>query len=269
MPLLTSIGSTPSNLSVAYDLIVDGTSRLITQNLNYPTITGSCTDIYLNGFYEENSTIYFNTSATTCGYTTVTSTSIDGRVVAITYGSTGNYYSIGSHIDSPAIRAEIKKQDFLDKMRRSLSISPRRLGLESPKSPSEMKARDTLRDLISERDWRNYVMNGFLMIQGPSGKRYQVFNDQRRIRVFEGRENTYELCIHTDRQCPPTDHVLNLKLFIEFDEDSVWKASNATRMSAKKSHNVGDIIVNNDNILTGATTGIITFDGNATHALAG
>ena len=35
-----------------------------------------------------------------------------------------------------------------------------------------------------------------------------------------------ELCIRVDEGCPPTDHVLALKIMIEQDEQEVWKGSN-------------------------------------------
>ena len=95
-------------------------------------------------------------------------------------------------------------------------------------SPAEQKARDTLRDLLSEADWRGYITNGFIVSRGPSGRRYQIFRDQRRTVVWDNGREIARICIHTDQDCPPTDHVLNLKILTEIDEDAVWAGGNVT-----------------------------------------
>jgi len=101
--------------------------------------------------------------------------------------------------------------------------------LDPKASEAEIKARYTLRDMLSESDWRRYVTNGFLMVMGQSGKYYQIFKDQRRVKVYERGLLSHELCIHTDKTCPPTDHVINLKCLVEYDENSIWMGSNITK----------------------------------------
>jgi len=104
----------------------------------------------------------------------------------------------------------------------------RHLPLDAAVSPAEQKARDTLRDLLSEADWRGYATNGFIVVRGPSGRRYQIFRDQRRTVVWDNGREVARICIHTDHNCPPTDHVLNLKILTELDEDAVWAGGNVT-----------------------------------------
>jgi len=89
-------------------------------------------------------------------------------------------------------------------------------------SHAEIKARSTLRDSISEKQWRRYLATGFMMIQGESGKWYQVFQNQRHIRVYQKGIMTDRICIHTDEKCPPTDHVLNIMSLIQNDESLIW-----------------------------------------------
>lgn len=91
----------------------------------------------------------------------------------------------------------------------------------------EKKALNTLRDLLSEKDFKKYLINGFIMVRGNSGKFYQIFKNQKHIRVYEKGILIKELCIHTDaKEVPPTDHVLNIKVMIECDELSLWNNSN-------------------------------------------
>ena len=80
--------------------------------------------------------------------------------------------------------------------------------------------------MISEKEWRRYVTNGFLMVRGASGKWYQIFNNQKHTRVYEKGKLIKEICIHTDQACRNTDHVLNLKMLVEFDENSIWAGGN-------------------------------------------
>jgi len=94
-------------------------------------------------------------------------------------------------------------------------------------SPAELKARDTLRDMLTERDWRRYLTNRFIIVKGASSYWYQIFADRyERIRVYKDGKLTHRICIHSDNSCPPTDHVINMKLMIEFDEIDLWRSGN-------------------------------------------
>ena len=112
-------------------------------------------------------------------------------------------------------------------------------------SESEIKARNSLRDMITEADWRKYITNGFVIAKGKSGKFYQIFKDQRKVRVYEHGNFINEICIHTDAVCPPTDHVINIKLLVEYQEDHLWKNGNIYKAVSKTSEQV----VNPNNIL--------------------
>lgn len=150
---------------------------------------------------------------------------------AITY--TDNYaYNIDTNgiTWSYGVGAPLSKRDQLkQKFRNQLNgIERKRLALQAGVSVAELKARDTLRDMLSEADWRRYVTNSFIMVRGESGKWYQVFanHNYERIRVYEKGEHTANLCIHSDSECPLSDHVIAMKIQIELDEDSLWRESN-------------------------------------------
>ncbi len=116
------------------------------------------------------------------------------------------------------------------------SKSGRGLLLSATPSIEEMKARETLRDILSEAEWRRYCTNGFVMVRGskdfvnPKGAAgpfwYQIFSDQRHTVVFKDGDKVGSLCIHTDGKCPPSDHVINLKLLVEMDEHQIWAGAN-------------------------------------------
>jgi len=104
----------------------------------------------------------------------------------------------------------------------------------------EKKAMQSLRDVVTEKEYRKYLINGYIMISGskyfmevPDKVRglkmpfvYQVFKNQSHIKVYSQGKPVCELCIHTEGCCPPTDHILNMKMMLEHDEKDLWDASN-------------------------------------------
>jgi len=91
----------------------------------------------------------------------------------------------------------------------------------------ELKARTTLRDQISEKAWKRYVTNGYVLVNGDSGKVYQVFANHkgRHIKVYEKGKHIHDLCIHSE-EVPDSDHVMNCMLLIGSDEDEFIKQCN-------------------------------------------
>lgn len=133
----------------------------------------------------------------------------------ITFGVTG--YS----------KEEIIKQEIKRYMKTNLLIKKAdSRAVRARIHPGEVKARKTLRDLVSERSYRRYLTNGFVMVQSQSGLYYQVFCDSRHTKIWDGNKVVGEICINTDRDCPPTDHVINIKMMVEFDELSIWNNGN-------------------------------------------
>jgi hypothetical protein len=108
--------------------------------------------------------------------------------------------------------ADTRKQRYLNKIIKSADRA-------------ELKAQETLREFISEAEWRRYITCGYIMVRNPISKRwFQIFRDQR-IAVYEHGKLACRLCIHS-KNCPPTDHVISMKTLVEFDEGSLWKQSN-------------------------------------------
>jgi hypothetical protein len=111
----------------------------------------------------------------------------------------------------------------------TILVRNRQSTLAAKVSAQEQKARDTLRDMISEREYRRYLANGFLMVRSASGRWYQVFTNQRHIRVYEKGALVSEICIHTARECPPTDHVIQMKILAETAEELIWDGGNVRK----------------------------------------
>ena len=138
---------------------------------------------------------------------------LDGQAIMITTGADNIVSFVGP--DKNIIAKNIIKSNLLISRGRSRSY-------DKTLSPQEIKARNTLRDMLSESEWRRYLTNGFIMARGQSGKWYQIFKSQSPTKVYEKNKCIGDICIHTDSKCPPTDHIINLKLLAEFDEEAIW-----------------------------------------------
>jgi len=94
-------------------------------------------------------------------------------------------------------------------------------------SPEESKALDTLREMISEADFRRYLVYGFILVKGQSGKVYQIFRVQHHTKVWEKGKKVEEVCAYIkDHKIPPTDKLIAFKTMIETDEELFRKAGN-------------------------------------------
>lgn len=90
--------------------------------------------------------------------------------------------------------------------------------------PAEMKARKLLRDLIGEKQFRRYMVRGFIVCQGSSGVFYRIHggsgmvysltkNSGGKLELFE------KFCVQfKDPNLPFTDSVIMRKLLVENDE---------------------------------------------------
>lgn len=110
-------------------------------------------------------------------------------------------------------------------------------------TPAEQKARNTLRDLITEAEWRRYLTSGFIMVKGHSGYWYQVFANRQNLKVYKDNKLTHTLCIHSDSNVCNTDHVINMKVLIDLDEAQIWAGANATALDHQKKPRIAEEIL--------------------------
>lgn len=95
----------------------------------------------------------------------------------------------------------------------------------------ELIALETLREIISEKDFRKYLKDGFLLVKGGSGMVYQIYRDRTHIKVWEHGKRIEEICVYfKNRKIPQTDKVLAFKIMIESDENAFKKLGNVYNM---------------------------------------
>lgn len=94
-------------------------------------------------------------------------------------------------------------------------------------APNEFQAIQTLREIITESEYRHYLKYGFILVKALSGRVYQVFRNRNHTRVYEKGQCVQEMCVRIkDAKIPPTDNVIAFKTIIETDEKQFAAISN-------------------------------------------
>jgi len=91
---------------------------------------------------------------------------------------------------------------------------------------NEVRARETLRRVIGESKFRQFLAKGFITIVGKSGLVYQVFPGMRHTIVWRDGKPWRDVCVVLSGSYPPTDHIIMRYLMILNDEQSFWRKAN-------------------------------------------
>lgn len=98
-------------------------------------------------------------------------------------------------------------------------------------SPSESQALETLREMITEYDFRKYLKQRFILVRGPSGRVYQIFRNNWHIKVWDKGNLIEEICVRIKSSTvPPTDNIIAFKTIIETDENEIRQMGNVYNM---------------------------------------
>lgn len=90
---------------------------------------------------------------------------------------------------------------------------------------------ESLRELISESEFRRYLKKGFIVVNTKSGRRYQIFRDQNHSKVYEKGKLVEEVCVQIrDHNVPKTDKLIAFKTMLETDENEFRKKANIYKM---------------------------------------
>lgn len=196
------------------------------------------TDEYITGGKELLSNIkisYCNTStATYGGYWNTTSTS---TITESTYGSiywseyNSETQSWKMHGAAPLNPADRLRE--IMRARQSPVIVTSRRSLRAPDSLPEIRARETLRRVLGEAQFRSFLRSGFVTVRGKSGKVYQIFPGHGITSVYKDGKMIDRLCAVLPYDFPPTDSVIMRFLLILNDEEEFRKLSNVHKAHKK------------------------------------
>lgn len=96
---------------------------------------------------------------------------------------------------------------------------------------NEWNAIETLREMITEKEFKKYMKYGFILVKGQSGRIYQIFRSKWHTKVWENGQLIEEVCVRIkDKKIPPTDNVVAFKNLIEYSEESFKNLGNVYNM---------------------------------------
>lgn len=129
--------------------------------------------------------------------------------------------------DTPETPIEVKRRE----LKSQLTIIVKSRAQEVFTFPdNELVAMQTLREMITEVEYRKYIKDGFITVRGQSGKVYQIFRNQSHTKVYYQGELIEEICVRLQGNTPPTDSVIAFKTMIEVDEENFAALGNRYNM---------------------------------------
>jgi len=136
--------------------------------------------------------------------------------------SFGNEYTIECTPVNP------KKLKLQDNLRVSVKT---RADYSNNVADNEKAALGTLREYVTELEFRKYLKYGFVLVKGMSGNVYQVYKNKAHTRVWKNGKVIEEICVRLKGfEAPPTDNVIAFKTMIEADESEFKKLGNVYNM---------------------------------------
>jgi hypothetical protein len=151
------------------------------------------------------------------------------------YSTTGlyDYSTTGYSIWESSL---ILKKDILkERLKSNLIINVRSRGAPtqySGEAEPERKALETLREIITEAEFRKYLRYGFILVKGRSGRVYQVFKNKSHCQVWLNGKVVEEICVRIkNKEIPLTDNIIAFKTIIETSEEGFKKMGNVYKMA--------------------------------------
>lgn len=92
----------------------------------------------------------------------------------------------------------------------------------------EIRARQTLRRVIGEDKFRDFIRKGFISVRGKSSKTYQIFPGHGITNVYIGGKMLEKLCVVLTGNFPPTDSLIMRYLLILNNEDQFRSLANVS-----------------------------------------
>jgi hypothetical protein len=198
--------------------------RYIGEIINNETISAISNDIYRH--YQQQTNFGY-TNTTTINNNSIFVNGTNTTYYPFTFDTDNNICAY----DSESYKKEAKKQ----KLKSNLLIFVKsRASNDFLKNmpENEKTALETLREEVSEIEFRRYLKYGFVLVRSKSGKTYQVFRNRSHTKVWFNGKVIEEVCVRIkDSNIPLTDNVIAFKTLIEFDEEEFKKLGNVFKMA--------------------------------------
>lgn len=181
--------------------------------LNYYSSTGYNPTVYYDNCSSSTTSSFLNPTAIWPTSTTNSS---------IIYDYEGNWQKTAGIWQQFKIPIKAKlRQIISERIAPDIIIknNDRRIPLKISKDIREQRARETLRKILGEKKFLNFLKSGFLSIKAKSNKIYQIFPGSQFTCVFENGNLIEKLCVILKGNFPPTDSLLMRYLLILNNED--------------------------------------------------
>jgi hypothetical protein len=100
-------------------------------------------------------------------------------------------------------------------------------------SEKERVALETLREMITEAEYRKYISHGFVLVKVDSGDIYQIFRVKAHAKVWRNGKVVEEVCVRIkDKEIPPTDNVIAFMTMIQANEQDFKSIGNVYKFAA-------------------------------------
>jgi len=143
-------------------------------------------------------------------------------------------YTFKECVIEPPTPAEIRFETR-QRIKSNLTIiTPSRTRLITSVPKNEQVAMETLREAITEMEYRKYIKDGFILVKGRSGRVYQIFRDKHHTKVWEKGKVVEEVCVRikTSFNVPPTDNVIAFRTLVLYSEEEFKKLGNVYKRAA-------------------------------------
>ena len=200
------------------------------------TITGTTYKSYLDINYLWN-TANNCTSSITWGDNNIISVNWnDNNIIRVDWGdnewkTTTTFTDPAPYLYKDLRKTPQQKLQEIIKTRHAPAIH-RRKALNHTKDIREQRARQTLKQIIGEKQYRAYLRFGFVSICAKSGLVYQLpGNSSHRVKVFRNGQFIENLCVYLKGHFPPTDQLIVEYLMILNNEQEFRSLANIGKAS--------------------------------------
>lgn len=175
------------------------------------------------------------TSSTTVNYwkmpfittsTTTTTTDLSFHYYDYSWPTTKYEMPIYYTITLPGLyKFSHQEQDLPTRLKKVIEsrVSPRiktsRNSLKSSNDIREQRARETLKRVLGEQKYKNFVRNGFISVKAKSGLVYQIYPGYNKTSVYKNGQKIESLCVILNGNFPPTDSLIMRYLLLLNNEE--------------------------------------------------
>jgi len=130
----------------------------------------------------------------------------------------------------PIIRTPAERLRDIIASRHAPAIIGKRIAAPINTDAREIRARETLKLVVGEEQYRRFLKHGFVTaFNRKSGRTYKIGTGHQMTDVFEKGKHITRLCVLLAGDFPPTDHLIVRYLMALNDEERLWALANKHR----------------------------------------